>query len=294
LDWFLRVREDADDDDSVLAAEARAVVALLSRMGCPETRLALIAYGGDVDPRTPDASIIVPPTADTNEVDSGLERLLLAGPNGLTNIAAALEAAHELFLAPTNELTDERRAHVLLLSDGLPTLPHLGDKQANARAALVGADRLAKAGVRIHTVAVGTEATDDPKVLRELAHVGGGAFVSAREPASLPIVLDSLEFAGVADVAIRNATTGSAPASIRRFADGCFGALLPVTEGRNQVEVVAHGSLGAGARSVVSLVVGGQIDPLPPRWSALRDTLIAGTGPSETSASPRPAAERSE
>ncbi|MGH7342277.1 MAG: vWA domain-containing protein [Candidatus Rokuibacteriota bacterium] len=287
LDRFLRVPE-LPNRDNVLAAELRAVRILASRIGCADTRLVLVAFSGDADPRTPDASVVVSVTEDRNEFDDGLELVDLVGPNGMTNFEAALETAHDSLVGDATP-GSERRAHVVLLSDGLPTLPYMGNAKANSRAAVAGASRLANAGVRVDTVAIGTEATDDPSSLREMARVGGGVFISARDAASLPELFGELEFSGIEDLSIRSVTMGE-QATLRLLADGCFGALVPVTDGPNTISLVARGG-GREVASEIEVQVGADGEAPTPELAVLRHGLLAELPPPGTTP---PGVERSE
>jgi hypothetical protein len=115
----------------------------------------------------------------------------------------------------------------------------------------VAAYRARRAGVRIHSFAIGPEALEGPVAAVEMAAVTRGLFTPVRDPGRLSEFVDAMRLADVEEVTARNATSGQAAHEVRLHADGSFEALLPLEVGKNRLEVRARSSRGDEARATV-------------------------------------------
>jgi Mg-chelatase subunit ChlD len=170
---------NSDGGDSILAAEVQAVRILMEQLDPRTTRVGVVAFSGDRDPMTEDAFTLVPLTSDYRQVQAGLEDLLSAGPNGMTNMASGVQRGLVELLgsySAYSEKRDEARRIMLFLTDGNPTLPFDGHPAANMRSAISKAVKAREARVRIDTYAIGSEALSEPVVAVEMARVTYGNF----------------------------------------------------------------------------------------------------------------------
>jgi hypothetical protein len=248
-----------DPQDTVLHAEIQAARALLESLDPKRVRVAVVSFGGEVDPTTgrrkridqQDAWLEVPLTDDYAQVNRALTAVLARGSNGATNFAAAIRLAiAELSGVGGGRSTprpDARRV-VLLLSDGMPTLPighgnkeDAGDVEAAVRAAEVAR----KAGITINTYALGSLALRYPKAATEIARVTLGTYTPVQSPGDIQAILQGTTFAAVEDVVFANLTTGELATDVRLAPDGSFDGFVPVQEGRNRVRVTALASDGS-------------------------------------------------
>jgi hypothetical protein len=123
----------------------------------------------------------------------------------------------------------------------------------NVKAVLRAADRAGRAGLRIHSFAIGPEALEGPIAVVEMASRTGGYFTPVRQPGDLVEVIENVSLADVEHLEVRNATTGEAATELVINADGSFGAIVPLQTGKNRVEVVARTDDGEEARAEVLL-----------------------------------------
>jgi hypothetical protein len=66
-------------------------------------------------------------------------------------------------------------------------------------------------------------------------------------------VVESISIVGVQYVQIVNQTIGQKATQLRLAADGFFSSAVPVTEGRNQIEVLARASDGSIGRDSITI-----------------------------------------
>jgi hypothetical protein len=165
---------------------------------------------------------------------------------------------------------------VLFFTDGAPTLPHWGSESGNVRAVLEAAQRARRAGVRIHSFAIGPEALAGPISTVEMAAITDGLFTPVRHPGKLVRSVEGLSFANIESVEVRNATSGENAFQARVHADGSWDALVPLREGSNEIEVRARASDGAEAtmRVTVHHVPGADRRVLPAELVAKHNTLL--------------------
>ncbi|HYB12598.1 MAG TPA: VWA domain-containing protein, partial [Myxococcota bacterium] len=281
-----------DPGDSVLAAEVAAARRMLKGLDPRSTRVALITFAGSIPGapqggfvfgprRTPAAAITEEPlTTDYPRIERALTRVQERGSDGGTHMAAAIDQATTELLGLEGALsqTDKKsEKFVLFLTDGQPTLPYgPGFDADNVRAVLRAADRAQRAGVRIHSFAIGPEAMEGPVSCVEMSERTHGVFTPVKNPGELTDVIEQVNFANIDEITVKNLTTGK-PADVERAkADGSFGALVPLQEGKNRLEIYARASDGAESRANVTVVyVPGTQDPvLPVELITLENQLL--------------------
>ena len=183
---------NSDPDDSILAAEVAAARELLGQLDPGITRVSLVAFSGD--PRglpgatpEPAATVLEPLTSDFPRIEAALEELRRQVPRGATHMAAGLDRARIALAEPSGGSSDaEREKVVFFFTDGQPTLPHgPGLEAANILEVLDAVGRAERAGLRIHSFAIGAEALEGPLAVVEMARQTGGYFVPVRRPGDL-------------------------------------------------------------------------------------------------------------
>ena len=140
-------------DSTRLAAEVSVACALLREARSSGSRVGLVIFSGDADPATPDARPLVAPTDDLMHVVHGIDAVFEAGPTGGTNYEAALRESDRL-LRPQ----DGRARRIVLITDGIPTLPHLPASESDPSdwdATFDAAATLARVGTRLDIIAIG-------------------------------------------------------------------------------------------------------------------------------------------
>lgn len=270
---------NSDRGDSVLAAEIAAVRTLLDQLDPRTTRVGVVAFSGDDDPINLDAFTQVALTTDYKRVHKALDELFDAGPWGKTNMSAGVRLGAAELLGTRSAVSEPRqdsRKVMLLLTDGRPTLPYTGQDSSNIREAIRAAVKSAKAGIRIDTYAIGEDALEEPIVAVEMARVSNGVFTPVREPRDLRAIFESIDFAEIAELQVKNRTTGAAAEYQLQNPDGSFSALLLMKEGRNVLEVFARATDGSQARAEVAVkfLANGQAQALSPRLVAQRNRLL--------------------
>jgi hypothetical protein len=110
----------------------------------------------------------------------------------------------------------------------------------------------------------------------EMARITSGRFTPVRKPGDLMQVIENVDFANLETLAVRNQTLGREATELVQKADGGFGALVPVTEGRNVIEVAARATDGSEARAqvVVHHLPGASPVEAPRELVALRNQLL--------------------
>ncbi len=278
LSWLFRV-PSSDRGDHVLAAEVAAAAALVDQLDPRTTRVGVIAFSGGGRQRARDAHTEVALTHDYRKVRYALERILGDGPQGQTNIAAAMDRAlAEVTGAPsaTSDARDGVHRVVLFMTDGIPNLPLRWSASGNARLAIEAAQRAARAGVRVDTFAIGPRALEDPVVTIEMARVSDGLFTAVEDPSTLVAVFEDVRFVDVSDVAVRNLTTGHAAQMLVVDPDGSFSAAVDLAPGPNVLEIRARSTdHGEAVRRVpVRLLAGAPAQVLSARAEARRERLL--------------------
>jgi hypothetical protein len=118
----------------------------------------------------------------------------------------------------------------------------------------INAARLAgKAGIKVHVFALGEEALSYPRAAIGIAKESGGTYTPVVRPADALAVLENISVVGVDYVQVVNQTTGQKATQLRLAADGFFSSAVPVTEGKNQIDVLARASDGANGRESITI-----------------------------------------
>ncbi len=269
-----------DAGDSILAAEVAAGRRLIERLDPRSTRVGVASFAGEPPSQgisfgRASASAIteVPLTADYDEVQRGLDRILARGPYGMTHIAAGVDQA-------TIELRGLRGAYskadpesekvVLFLTDGQPTLPYgIEYAQANTQAVLRAAERARKAGVRVFSFGLGEEALEGPFAIVRLAEITGGTFTPVRNPSDIGEVIAQVDFANLEGVTVRNLTNGAEASQSATNSDGSWSALIALVAGKNVIEATARSTDGQVVSERIEVrYAPGSPDPV------LRDGLV--------------------
>jgi len=249
-----------DEGDSVLAAEVVAARQILRDLDPRTTRVAVITFaGGDGDKETgPPALTRQPLTNEYARIENILNFILRSEPHGQTHISGAVDHTTTellgLYGSRSEKVADSEKL-VFFFTDGQPTLPFGPLAQSdNTRAVRRSAQRANKAGIRIHSFAIGPEALAGPIASVELADMTGGSFIPVRHPGELSAVVDALNFANLEDVVLRSETTGKAADPFRVTADGSWGGFVKMVPGSNTVQISARSTDGVEAVKVLHVI----------------------------------------
>ena len=245
---FLFLSLGGDPGDSILAAEVAAARQLMQRLDPRHSRIGLVGFSGGAGGRgfrrSPAAYTLEPLTRDYRRVERALEILLEDPPEGSTHMAAGLDrATTELRgLRGADSRADPRAEKIVLFfTDGQPTLPHGPDAvMANVRAVLRAADRAQRAGVRVHSFAIGPEALEGPIAAVEMARRTRGSFTPVRAPGDLVQASEDLELASIEEVMLWNETRGEGARLFRLGRDGSWAGLVELDPGPNRLRVRAR------------------------------------------------------
>lgn len=283
--------KQTDPGDSILAAEVAAAKKVIESLDPRNTRVGLVSFAGTADqydPYTgmvysdnnPDAITEEPLTTNYERVIKALDRLFKRGPEGQTNMTEGVRLAiKELkgFRGGMSKPDPGSQKVVLFFTDGQPTAPYPQDfGRENVRSVLRAASQARRADVQIHTFAIGPEALDGPIACVQLAAYTGGYFTPVRSPGDLPAVVDTVNFANLEKLEIKNVTNGADATETIINADGSFGALVPVQPGLNHLEVVATATDGTSTKAevTVSYAPGAPSPSLPRELVAMRNRLL--------------------
>ncbi|HEY8123626.1 MAG TPA: VWA domain-containing protein [Myxococcota bacterium] len=280
-----------DPGDSILAAEVAAAKRVLESLDPRNTRVGLVTFAGTADqydPYTrqvysdagPDAITEEPLTTNYERVLKSLDRVFKRGPDGQTNMTEAVRlAVKELkgYRGGMSKPDPGSQKVVLFFTDGQPTAPFPVEFSGeNVKSVLRAASQARRANVQIHTFAIGRDALEGPAACVQLAAYTGGYFTAVSTPADLPAVVDTVSFANLETLTIKNITNGAAASETIVNADGSFGALVPVQAGLNRLEVVAKATDGTSSRAevTVSFAPGAPSTTLPRELVAMRNRLL--------------------
>ena len=236
--------------NSILAAEVGASRRLLSQLNSETTRVGIITFAED-------ARLVQPLTQNFDMVKQGLEGILINGPYGGTNMAAAIRlAVRELAgLGQSTKRADAIKAQ-FFLTDGIPTMPIGAGRRAapeDTELAISAARIAGKAATKIYVFALGDEALSYPRAAVGIAQESGGSYTPITRPADVLGVLERTSVVGVDLVQMFNETTGIKAPHLRLAADGFFSGAVPVVEGANRIQVVARASDGSLARETITV-----------------------------------------
>jgi hypothetical protein len=197
----------------------------------------------------------------------------------MTHMAAGIDLAtlELLGLAGSVGSADpESTKLILFFTDGQPTLPYLSSEPDNVGAVRAAAVRARRAGVRIHSFAIGPEALEGPIAAVDMAALSEGLFTPVPDPGRLSDFVEATALADVAEVTARNATSGEPAHVVRLHSDGSFEALVPLQVGKNVLEVRARSSRGdeASATRLVHYAPGSARAPVPAELVAKYNQLL--------------------
>jgi hypothetical protein len=283
--------KQTDPGDSILAAEVAAAKNILKALDPRNTRVGLVTFAGaadQYDPYTrqvysdnaPDAITEEPLTTNYERIEKSLDRVYKRGPEGQTNMTAAVRlAVSELkgFRGGMSKPDPGSQKVVLFFTDGTPTAPFPTEFSGeNTRSVLRAASQARRADVQVHTFAIGPDALNGPVACVQLAAYTGGYFTAVSSPGDLPAVVETVNFANLETLEIRNLTNGEGASETLINADGSFGALVPVQAGLNRLEVSAKATDGTSTKAevTVSYAPGAPSTTLPRELVAMRNRLL--------------------
>jgi von Willebrand factor type A domain-containing protein len=236
--------------NSVLAAEVAAARRLLLQLNHETTRVGVLSFSDR-------ANLLQPLTHDFERVRKVLADVLRSGSYGGTNMVEGIRLGiSELMGFGTSERRTDAIKVQFLLTDGFPTLPIGESKRMTPEdvALTINAARLAgKAGIKVHVFALGEEALSYPRAAIGIAKESGGTYTPVVRPADALAVLENISVVGVDYVQVVNQTIGQKATQLRLAADGFFSSAVPVTEGKNQIDVLARASDGGNARESITI-----------------------------------------
>lgn len=236
--------------NSVLAAEVAAARRLLLQLNSETTRVGVATFSEG-------AKLLQPLTHDFEQVRRALDDIMRNGPYGGTNMVEGIRLGiTELLGIGTSEKRTDAVKVQFLLTDGFPSLPIGAGKRAapeDTNLAINAARLAGKAGVKVHVFALGEEALSYPRAAVGIAKESGGTYTPVTRPADALAVVENISIVGVDFVQIVNRTTGQKATQLRLAADGFFSSAVPVTEGRNQIEVHARASDGSNGQDSVTV-----------------------------------------
>jgi Ca-activated chloride channel family protein len=184
---FVLDRSGSMDGDRKFGLAREAVEQAL-RLLHPEDRFTLVVYDQEVD-------VLAPATLATPEAKGlALSRLRAVGPRGSTDLHAGWATAASQI---GTTLRDDTVTRVLLLTDGLA---NHGITEPVALRRMSG--ELRRLGIATSTFGVGADF--DERLLRDIAHEGGGNFYFIESPAQIADLLSS-ELGEAVEVVARDA-----------------------------------------------------------------------------------------
>jgi hypothetical protein len=258
--------ESTDPGDSILAAEVAAAENLLGGLDPRSTRVGLVTFAGEPVGLVPTvtggtrvrraALAEEPLTSDYKRLYRALAAVRERGARGMTHMAAGVDQASVELLGLGGALSrpdPHSEKVVLFFTDGEPTLPYLGSEAENVREVLESAQRARRAGVRIHSFAIGPEALGGPISTVEMASITDGVFTPVRDPGHLIRFIEEVSFANIAEVKVLNTTSRAKAFQTRVHADGSWDALVPLEPGENRLEVRVRASDGSEATERVTV-----------------------------------------
>lgn len=254
--WTFSRAANTDPGDSVLAAEIAAVQTLLEQLDSRTTRVGVVYFSGDLDPRTPDAATQVALTTNYSWVRDGLDDILRYGPHGRTNMLAGINVATAELLGEKSAVSEPRggaRKVMIFLTDGTPTLPIATSPNHNMRLAIRAARQAARHDIRIDTYAIGEHALSEPVVVVEMAHVTRGVFTPVQDPKDLRSTVTKMNLSDIEEMLVANQTTGRDAQIAIQGVDGWVSALVPLETGKNLIDITARSTSGGVGHEEVEI-----------------------------------------
>lgn len=238
--FLTRPHISSDPEDSILHAELEAVRRLVDAVDANRTRVGIVTFWEEAQVRSSIGNTRA-------EIDGALQFIAGSQPQGRTNIAEAIDTAVEMLLGAP-DAPEDRELAILLLSDDFPTVPP--PAEFAARKAVQSARNARQKRIRIYSFALGVEPGSenlDSLALREIAKVTHGAYTALAEPGEIIDALPRIDLTGLADVQIRNRTTGQDANATWVRPDGTFDGFVALRKGRNVLRVTATGPDGGKA-----------------------------------------------
>ena len=127
---------------------------------------------------------------------------------------------------------------ILLLSDGEVAIPDM-DFAAQDEYLQGFLARARAAHTRVFTFGVGPQGPRSTKFMKTVASETGGQHVSVKTAADIAVELQLIRLTGLADVELRNDTTGAPGRAVRVFPNGSFDGYAPLVPGDNDLAVTA-------------------------------------------------------
>jgi hypothetical protein len=225
-----------DTADSIAGAELTAVRRLIAGLDPERTRAAIVVFGDKEQVESPLGSAPPALTQTLTRLDGR------HGWYGGTNFAAALRGAR---MALGVDPAPSQRRSVILLTDGYPTLP--APEPMPHEQALLEADRLARAQIRVVAFALGPEARRGRATLEAIVKRTGGELVEIARPGDILATLPYIESSSVREIEIENLSNVTPGRAIRMLSDGHFDAFVTLTAGTNRIRIRALGARGGRA-----------------------------------------------
>ena len=235
---------------SILAAEIIATRRLLKQLNPATTRVGLVTFGERPE-------LFQPLTHQFDRVEQALEEVYQIGPEGGTHMVGGIRLGiRELSGLGRSPARRNAVKVQFLLTDGYPTMPVGGGNSATPQDTnlAINSSRLAaKAGIKIHTFAMGEDALSYPRAAVGVAKKSGGIFTPVVRPADILAVLEKISVVGVDYVEVTNETLQRRSDQLRLAADGFFSAAVPMKEGKNRIQVLARSSTGGVSRKFITV-----------------------------------------
>jgi len=266
-----------DPGDTIASAELAAAQRLVQRLDADRTQVGLVTFAGRAQ--------VIESVGSVAQARSRLETLRPRLDTSGTNLGGAIHTALALLARTQRSSTEPRHQMILVLSDGMPTIPY---PEVNARRyAIEAAERARDSGVRIHTLALADDEGAD--VLASMARVSRGLHIPVSRMGEVVQQLPFTGLAGVESVSISNRTTGADGRAVRLFADGSFDGFVSLVPGNNVLQVSVRAASGAEVHEQRTV----QYEPMPygaldqERAEALRSKLRERTIETELAARAR-------
>lgn len=226
-----------DAGDTIFQAELSAARKLIERMDPESTRMALISFGGHATLRAGLESSRI-------ELLRGLAQIPAYADWQGTHLSGAIKTAVAAFGATdATPLADsDRHRSLILLSDGLPTVP--GPVENAEIFAVQAARYAARSAVKIYAFALGPEAASRPHIFEQIVRETRGELFLVHQPADVIDYVPNISLSEIAAVEIENVGTGERARAVRLFPDGTFDGYAPLRPGENLVRVTAIGEAG--------------------------------------------------
>ncbi len=226
-----------DAGDTIFQAELAATRKLIERLDPQTTRMGIVAFGGR-------ARMLAPLGSSDAELLSALERMPQFADWSGTHFYAAFKTALGAFeAAPAGDGGDFRHRTLILLSDGMPTVPPpISNAEAFTR---VGAKRAAELNVKVLAFAVGPKAASNPRLFREITTTTGGELVLVDQPVDVIDYVPHVSLTRLTHVTIDNLSTSEQARAVRLFPDGSFDGYAPLVEGENLLRTTLYAEGGS-------------------------------------------------